>query len=275
MSKTQQVLSKTLTLPAIGSFQHLAAVDPGLITANGAVLRPYIDTPDKDLAFNINANGTIDIYNISGRNLAAGKQIVVSATDKWFNAPVGGEQTIDTVATYPQGQVAPSIISMWATAVDSQTFSNTPSIINFDSSPVVPLITTGTIDDPGNQGGAFVIRKTGVYAFYFDCIFSATSGGAGTISITRYLNGSPLSTYTLARNVNFTGGVTDHSVSTSFLISVTQNSLNASGGAYTIDMRIYSSAGTIAGKLGGTAATTTYSTTMTVEYLGSDYFSAA
>lgn len=276
MSKTQQVLSKTLTLPAIGSFQHLAAVDPGLITANGAVLRPYIDTPDKDLAFNINANGTIDIYNISGRNLAAGKQIVVSATDKWFNAPVGGEQTIDTVATYPQGQVAPSIISMWAASPDNQVFANTPTVIAFSASNASTLISTGLVDSPATQSGAFVVRKTGRYQFFFDCLFSVTSGAAGTVSVQRYVNDIATSNVLLRRSVDFSSGMVDQSISFSFSTAVTQAALDAAGGAYKIDIRISTSAATINAKMGGplsTAATT--SSTMSVLYLGADSFTAA
>lgn len=275
MSKTQQVLSKTLTLPAIGSFQYLAAVDPGLITANGTVLRPYIDTQDKDLSFTVNADGTIDIYNVSGRNLAAGKKVVVLAADKWFNAPVGGEENVTTVASTPTLYPSAPNLLMNARATDNQTFVNTPAIILFDSSNVIPLVARGYIDDPGTQGGAFVVRKPGVYLFEGDFLFSATAGGAGTVTIQLYTNSAASSTLIWSRSVNFTGGVTDRALSMSYSTLITQAALDAAGGTRTIDFRIYSSAGTVTGKLGGSAATGTQSCSMNISYVGPDYFTAA
>lgn len=274
MSKTQQVLSKTLILPAIGSFQYLAAVDPGLITANGTVLRPYIDTPDKDLAFNINDDGTIDIYNVSGRNLAAGKRIVVSATEKWFNAPVGGEQVVDVVAASPPLYPQASLLFMDATALDSQTFSNISTNILFRSSSVLPMVTRGYIDEPGGQGGGFVVRKQGIYRFDGNIIFSATAGGAGTVSVELRANSTILYN-TWVRSVNFTSGVTDRALPVSFTATVTQAMLDGNAGTRLFEWKIFTSAGTITAKMGGGAATTTYSSSMSVLYLGPDYFTAA
>lgn len=268
MSKTQQVLSKTLILPAIGSCQYLAAVNPELITANGVALRPYIDTPDKDLAFNINSDGTIDIYNVSGRPLASGKRIVVTAIDKWFNAPVGAEQTVTTVASYPTTQAISPNLVLNALASDSFTFSNTPVAIPFDASSALPLIASGYVEDPGVNAGVFVIKKPGNYEFNMSLTFSATAGGAGTITVRRYINGAAQSIYTLTRSVNFTGGVTDRSISYSFQTAISQAVIDAGGGSRTEEWRIFTSAGTITGKLGGSAATNTQSCSMLLRLNG-------
>lgn len=274
MSRTIQTLSKTLVLPAIGSFQYLAAVDPELQDANGNALPCYIDTPDADLSFTVNADGTIDIYNVAGKNLAAGKRIVVSSLQKQFNAPVGGELTVTTVASTPPVLPVSSVLNLGATAVDNLTFSNTPTIITFDASSLVTLISQGYIEDPGVNGGAFVVRKPGNYQFQGIVVCNATAGGAGTISVQMFTNGTGSSLDLVSRTVNFAGGVTDRVIPIFTNTLITQAAIDSGGGARTLDWRIFTSAGTITGKLGGGATTTTRSSSLSVTYLGPDYLSA-
>jgi hypothetical protein len=274
MAQTQQVLSKTLILPAIGSFQYLPSVDPGLISASGTVWRPYINTADADLSYTINNDGTLDIYNVSGRNLAAGKRIVVSALDQRFNIP-NTEETVTIVAASPALNPTMGLPAMVAAAIDSFTFVNTPVVVPFDSSSVIPLVTRGYVDDPGTQGGAFVIRKPGVYLFQGNFIFSATAGAAGNISVALYINNIVIPTTIYRRSVDFGAGTIDRSLFFSASTLITQAALDAGGGTQTIDFRIYSSAGTITGKLGTPVSNTTRSCQVALTYQGPDYFTAA
>jgi hypothetical protein len=275
MATTRQVISKTLILPAIGSFQYLAAVDPGLRTANDAALVPYVNTVDSDLSFVINGNGTLDIYNVSGKNLSAGKRIVVSAVEHLLNLPVGAEQTITTAATTPSVNPVQVIPPMVATAPDTLTFTNTPVIVTFDSSSVLPLVTKGYVDDPGGNGGAFVIRKPGSYSFQGNFIFCATAGAAGYITVQMYQNGAAQASTTYRQAVNFGAGDTDKSLSLALGTVITQAALDAAGGTRTLDWRISTNVGTITGKLGTAVSNTPQSCTMLVSYDGPDYFTAA
>lgn len=273
MANTRQVISKTLILPAIGSFQYLAAVDPGLRAANGTALVPYVNTVDSDISFVINSNGTLDIYNISGKNLSAGKRIVVSAVEHLLNLPVGAEQTVTTVASTPnapRGYFWPGIVS----AQDNLTFSNTATIIPFDMSASSPLVARGFIDDPGDYGGAIRFKKPGFYTVQVNAIFSATAGGAGYIHIEPYTNTAATGTrYT--QDVDFTGGILSKSLSfvTSYIFA--QSAIDSGGGYRQVDFRVFTSAPTISGKLGTAASTTSRTTTATITYTGPDFFTAA
>ncbi len=273
MATTRQVISKTLILPAIGSFQYLAAVDPGLRTANDAALVPYINTVDSDLSFVINGNGTLDIYNVSGKNLSAGKRIVVSAVEHLLNLPVGAEQTITTAATVPSmplGYLWPGV----ATAQDNLTFSDTATIIPFDISASLPLVARGFIDDPGDYGGAIRFKKPGYYTVQINAIFSATAGGAGYIQIEPYTNAAATGTrYT--QDVDFAGSILTKSLSFVVPYLWTQSSINSGGGFRQVDFRIFTSAPTITGKLGTATSTTTKTTSAIISYTGPDFASAA
>jgi hypothetical protein len=274
MAQTQQVISKTLILPAIGSFQYLPSVDPGLISASGTVWRPYINTADQDLSIAINNDGTLDIYNVSGRNLSAGKRIVVSALEQRFNIP-NTEQAVTVVAATPTQNPIMGLPPMVAVAADSFTFANTPVLVPFDSSNVIPIVTRGYVDDPGTQGGAFVIRKPGVYLFQGSFIFCATAGAAGYISVQLFTNGSGSTASIYRQAVNFGAGLIDQSLSFSVSTLITQAALDAAGGTRTIDFRISTNVGTITGKLGTAVSNTPQSCQMLVSYEGPDYFTAA
>lgn len=275
MATTRQVISKTLILPAIGSFQYLAAVDPGLRTANDAALVPYVNTVDSDLSFVINGNGTLDIYNVSGRNLSAGKRIVVSAVEHLLNLPVGAEQTITTASATSPAYPVQVLPSMVFSAVDSFTFSNTPVVVPFDGSNLLPLIAQGYISDPGDNGGAFLIRKPGVYTFQGNFIFCATGGAAGNIAVQLYINDVTSASRVFRQSVNFGAGQTDAALSFAYDVLVSQAAIDAGGGSTKRDWRIFSSAGTIPGKLGTSASNTPSSCTMLVSYNGPDYLTAA
>lgn len=275
MATTRQVISKTLILPAIGSFQYLAAVDPGLRAANGTALVPYVNTVDSDISFVINGNGTLDIYNVSGKNLSAGKRIVVSAIDHLLNLPVGAEQTVTNAPTtapaYPVKILPAAVFS----APDSFTFSNTPVVVPFDASSVLPIIAQGYISDPGDNGGAFLIRKPGSYTFQGNFIFCATGGAAGNITVQPYIMDVASSSRRFRQAINFGAGQTDASLSFAFEFVVPQSQIDAGGGFTKRDFRIYSSAGTIPAKLGTAVTNTTSSCTMMVAYNGPDFFTAA
>lgn len=275
MGNTRQVISKTLILPAIGSFQYIASVDPGLRSANGTVLIPYINTPDKDLSFAINGDGTIDIYNVSGRNLSGGKRIVVSAMEQIFNNPTDGTQVVTTPPSTPSTTPVLSIPTLWATSTDNQTFADTPVIINFDSGANSALIAQGYVADPGANTGRFLILKPGVYSFSGSAIFCATGGGPGNIKVQMYINGVAQVGAEYRQAVDFGAGNTDRSVQFSYVASVSQALIDSGGGARTYDWRISSNAGGVTGKTGTAVSNTTQSCNVLVSYTSPDYFTAA
>lgn len=273
MATTRQVISKTLILPAIGAFQYIASVDPGLRAANDAVLVPYVNTVDSDISFVINSNGTIDIYNVSGKNLSAGKRIVVSAVEHLLKLPVGAEQTVTTAASTPSsplGYFWPGI----ASAKDNLTFSDTATIIPFDMSPAFPFVARGFIDNPGDYGGAIRFKKPGYYTVQVNAIFSATAGSAGYIHVEIYTNTAATGVrYT--QDVNFTGGILSKSLSFVTALLFSQSAIDSGGGYRQVDFRVFTSAPTISGKLGTAASTTSRSTTATIAYTGPNFLTPA
>jgi hypothetical protein len=274
MAQTQQVISKTLILPAIGSFQYLPSVDPGLISASGTVWRPYVNTADQDLSIAINNDGTLDIYNVSGRNLSAGKRIVVSALEQRFNIP-NTEQTVVTVAATPASNPTMGLPAMVATASDSFTFGDSASIVPFDASSGLPLIAKGYIDDPGDYSGAFRIKKPGAYLFHGSFNFCVTSGGPAFVAVQIFNNSIASSGDVIRQAVDFNAGMTTASISFIHSTVYTQSAIDSGGGFRTIDWRISTSAVGITGKLGSSVSDTPRGCRMAVTYQGPDYFTAA
>lgn len=279
MSQSAERLTRKLILPAIGSFQYLASVNPQLQDARGNVYLPKIESVDCDLCTMVKNDGTIDIYNISGKNLAEGKEVVVTAVQEQLLAvpPKTTELQVTTTPIFPPTTPIEELPEATVALQDSlvPVINNAPIVLPFSTSPVIPLITTGYIEPPSQNGGAFIVKKAGSYKLLFFVNVAATAGGAGLVQAQFYANDAPVSSRVFAKPINFGAGQTDALLACYYPTTITQQVLDNNGGTRKLDLRVSTVGAGVTARLGVTGlATTNQSTYGQFSYDNPDWFSA-
>ena len=193
MSRNTERLAARLLLPEIPVGQELAGVTTGLQFASGEIAPALINEVSPDLVTRSNANGTIDIVNVSGGTIAAGRVLTVTAAQV-KDTPFPDDEIVVTAVPTPQ-TAANAREVMYAflgfTAVPPVIAANSANLVpwNYSIAANFPLVAGGFISI--TAAGEIQILKAGDYIIQQNLqIIRAAGAAAGRVSLALGLNGT-------------------------------------------------------------------------------------
>lgn len=134
----------------------------------------------------------------------------------------------------------------------------------FDSSAAIPLITRGCILDPGDNGGAIVFTKHGIYQIQMFLRACVLAGSAGVFELFEYDNGVLLSSRKFAVDVDFANNQKNVLIAYSQTIALAQEWIDDEGGQYVWDFRVKTSDVAITWRYGATTFTSGQAASFTI-----------
>lgn len=193
MSRNTERLAARLLLPEIPVGQELAGVTTGLRFASGEIAPALINEVSPDLVTRSNANGTIDIVNVSGGTIAAGRVLTVTAAQV-KDTPFPDDEIV--VTTTPTAQTAANaqevmFASLGFTAAPPVIAANSANLVpwNYSTTPVFPLVSGGFINV--TTAGEIQILKAGNYIIQQNVqIIRAAGAATGRVSLALGFNGA-------------------------------------------------------------------------------------
>ncbi len=127
--------------------------------------------------------------------------------------------------------------------------------IPFDSSKAIPLISRGYILDPGDNGGAIVFKKNGIYELQLVFRACVLAGGLGVFELFEYNNGVKVTNRDFAVDVDFANDRKNVTIDFTLPIAISDALLTAVGGSYSKDFRVKTSDAAITWRYGNTTFT--------------------
>lgn len=230
MSKSVELLSNLLELPAIRAGRQRSGIATGLSLASGVAPVARLCQPLAGVEIIPALDGTITVRNNSTSDLAAGAQVIVSAIDEWFrpafsSATVVTDGTDEDIPVNSWDGPAYAFGSTFASATVQAADTDVP--IPF-SNINGPLAKNGKLLVDGSDGSIGWILE-GVYRIQFQINIALLAGAAATNVTLKYgFNGGAAQSNPLAeKQLDFSSGNTDHTFNVDFIALPTQSVIDA------------------------------------------------